>query len=236
MDARLERKLRLLAGVVVVGVVSGIAFNLAQGRSSPSSMVTGLAYGLSICLVIWGIELFALGGPMRVWLSGLSFALVLLIRSAIYAAIFAIILALQLGEVIAGLPLEKSGNAFWSAFVYSALLSVVMNLVFAIANIIGPRAFLNFVSGRYHTPVEEKRFGLFVDVAGSTGLAERLGGVGIHRFLDRMFRLLALAVVDYRGEINYVGDEVIVTWRAGRAVRCAASWRCAMRWRAHRAV
>ena len=65
-----------------------------------------------------------------------------------------------------------------------------MNLVLAITNIIGPRAFLNFVTGRYHSPVEENRFVLFVDIAGSTGLAERLGGVGIHRFLDRTFRLL----------------------------------------------
>ena len=47
-----------------------------------------------------------------------------------------------------------------------------------------------------------------------TGLAERLGGVAIHRLLDRTFRLLTLAVVDYHGEVlNYVGDEVIVTWR-----------------------
>jgi adenylate cyclase len=54
---------------------------------------------------------------------------------------------------------------------------------------------------------------LYVDIAGSTGLAEQLGGVGIHRFLDRTFRLLTLTVVDYRGEVlNYVGDEVIVTW------------------------
>ncbi len=55
---------------------------------------------------------------------------------------------------------------------------------------------------------------LFVDIAGSTGLAERLGGVAIHRLLDRTFRLLTLAVVDYRGEVlNYVGDEVIVGTR-----------------------
>ena len=63
---------------------------------------------------------------------------------------------------------------------------------------------------------------LFVDIAGSTGLAERLGGVGIHRFLDRTFRLLTVAVVDYRGEVlGYVGDEVIVTWpESSGAVDC----------------
>jgi adenylate cyclase len=109
---------------------------------------------------------------------------------------------------------------------------VLANLVIGIANIIGPRAFLNFIIGRYHSPVEESRFVLFVDIAGSTGLAETLGGIGIHRFLDRTFRLLTLAVVDYRGEVlNYVGDEVIVTWpeRGGsvdcRPLRCFAAMR-----------
>ena len=55
-------------------------------------------------------------------------------------------------------------------------------------------------------------------------MPKRLGGViGIHRLLDRIFRLLSLAVVaDYRGEVlNYVGDEVIVTWpERGGAVDC----------------
>ena len=81
----------------------------------------------------------------------------------------------------------------------------------AITNLIGGRTFLNFISGRYHAPREENRFVRFVDIVGSTGLAERLGGVGIHRFLDRTFRLLTVAVADYRGEIlNYIGDEVII--------------------------
>src|SRR6202023_708177 len=125
-----------------------------------------------------------------------------------------------------------SGQSFWSGFIYSAVISVLMNLGFGIANIIGPRAFLNFIIGRYHTPVEENRFVLFVDIAGSTGLAEQLGGVGIHRLLDRTFRLLTLSVVDYRGEVlNYVGDEVIVTWpeREGaidcRPLRCFVAMR-----------
>jgi len=117
---------------------------------------------------------------------------------------------------------DPSHKTFWVDIAYSVLCVVLANLVLGIANIIGPRAFLNFIVGRYHTPVEERRFVLFVDIAGSTGLAERLGGVAIHRLLDRTFRLLSLSVVDYRGEVlNYVGDEVIVTWpeRSG-AIDC----------------
>ena len=195
-------------------------------------MVAGISYGLLISASLGCIQLFVLEGPMRVWLSGLSFAANLMVRSAIYAAVIIIIQGLEPGELIAGLPLEMSSRRFWSAFIYSAVLSVAMNLGIGISNIIGPRAFLNFVTGRYHSPVEESRFVLFVDIAGSTGLAERLGGVGIHRFLDRTFRLLTLAVVDYRGEIlSYVGDEVIVTWpeRSGavdcRPLRCFIAMR-----------
>jgi len=222
MNARLERKLRALAVIIVAGTIAGLAVNLAQGRTSPSAMMVGTIYGLLLCVVIGGVELFVLDGLIRDWLSRLSFTVNLIVRSTIYAAIIMIIQGFHLGEVVAGLPADAFGQNFWSGFISAAVISVLMNLGFAIANIIGPRAFLNFVSGRYHSPIEENRFVLFVDIAGSTGLAERLGGIDIHRFLDHTFRLLTLAVVDYRGEVlNYVGDEVIVTWpEHGGAVDC----------------
>lgn len=213
MNARLERKLRFFAAIIVAGTLAGLAINLAQGRTSPTSMLVGAIYGFLMCISIGGIELFVFDGRMRDWLNDLSFTASLAVRSAIYAVIIMLIQAFQSGEVIAGLPRETSGQSFWTGFIYSAVVSILINLGFGIANIIGPRALKNFITGRYHSPVEENRFVLFVDIAGSTGLAERLGGVGIHRFLDRTFRLLTVSVVDYRGEVlNYVGDEVIVTW------------------------
>ncbi len=115
---------------------------------------------------------------------------------------------------------------------FSSAAAFAINFVIQIANLLGPRTLINFFSGRYHQPLQENRFVLFVDIAGSTGLAERLGGIGIHRFLDRTFRLLTGPVVDTHGEIlGYVGDELIVTWpeEAGavdaRPLRCFLSMR-----------
>jgi adenylate cyclase len=195
----------------VVGTIAGLAINFAQGRTTPASMMIGVAYGFLMSISIGVVELFVLEGPMRDWLGDLSFTASLIVRSAIYAVIIMLIQMFQSGEAIVGLPGDTSSQNFWFGFIYSAVVSVAVNLGFGIGNIIGPRAFQNFITGRYHSPVEENRFVLFVDIAGSTGLAERLGGVGIHRFFDRTFRLLTLVVVDYRGEVlNYVGDEVIV--------------------------
>ncbi|WP_050402189.1 adenylate/guanylate cyclase domain-containing protein [Bradyrhizobium embrapense] len=219
VSARLERKLHRLAAVIVVGTLSGIAVGLTHG-SGTGPLITGAVYGFLLGAIIGTVELFVLEDWD--WLSRLSFLANLAVRSAVYAAIIIGIQLLHPGERIAGIPWGASFGDFWWGFAYSAGVSVLINLGFAIANLIGPRAFMNFVTGRYHTPVEEDRFVLFVDIAGSTGLAERLGGIGIHRFLDRTFRLLTQSVVDYRGEVlNYIGDEIIVTWPEGHgAVDC----------------
>ena len=232
MNARLQKKLQFLAVIAMVSMIGAAGYSFAQGFTSARGIAMGAAYGLVISGVIASISIFVLEGPMRLWLGGLSFTANLMVRSAIYAAIIVPILYFQLGSLIAGIPLDPSHTTFWNDITYSVACVLVANLALGITNIIGLRAFLNFIIGRYHTPVEENRFVLFVDIAGSTGLAERLGGIAIHRLLDRTFRLLTLSVVDYRGEVlNYVGDEVIVTWpeRSGavdsRPLRCFAAMR-----------
>src|SRR5258706_11233442 len=116
MDARLERKLRLLAVVIAAGTIAGLAINVAQGRTSPPSMVVGVTYGLLMCIAIGCVELFVLDGPMRVWLGGLSFTANLIVRSAIYAAIIVVIQLSQAGGVIAGLALHPPRQTFRVGF------------------------------------------------------------------------------------------------------------------------
>ncbi|MES5488220.1 adenylate/guanylate cyclase domain-containing protein [Bradyrhizobium sp. INPA03-11B] len=233
MNARLERKLQRLAAVLVAGILSGVAITLSAFGGGAAQLTVGITYGLLLAGVIGSIELFVLEDWD--WLKRLSFLSNLAVRSAVYAAIIIGIQLLQPGERIAGVAPQDSLQDFWSSFARSAIVSVLVNLGFGIANLIGSRALMNFVTGRYHAPVEEDRFVLFVDIAGSTGLAERLGGIGIHRFLDRTFRLLTQSVVDYRGEVlNYVGDEIIVTWpeQSGavdcRPLRCFVAMRRAL--------
>lgn len=235
MSARLERQLRYLCAIIIAGTLASVAVNLVQGRFTAPQLVVSLSYAFVTCVVIGSVELFVLQGPLAERLRRLSFVALLAVRSAIYAVFIIGIQLLQVGERVAGLRLQTSIEEFGGSIVYSAVISVVLNLGFSIANLIGPRVFMNFLSGRYHSPVEENRFVLFVDIAGSTGLAERLGGIGIHRFLDRTFRLLTESVVDYRGEVlNYIGDEIIVTWPEGlgavdcRPLQCFVAMRAAL--------
>ena len=209
MHPRLEKQLQSLAVIVACGATAGLVFNVPQGRSA----IVGMSYGITMSSVLGAVEIFVLSGSLRDWLARFPFSGSLAIRTAIYAVGIAVLQWIQPGELVVGLPLGTTTASFWNGFAYSAAVSILFNLGFAITNLIGARSFLNFITGRYHTPVEENRIVLFVDIAGSTGLAEQLGGIAIHKLLDRTFRLLTLSVVDNRGEVlNYVGDEVIVTW------------------------
>lgn len=235
MNARLERKLRMFAGIVAGGMTGGVIYVTTHVGLSPRVIGIGVVAGVLISAAIGAFEIFSSSGPLREWFAGLPFTTSLLVRSAIYAAIIIPIQYFDVAALLAGRGSGSGSQDFWSATIFSAVFSVLMNLVLAVINIIGPRAFFHLATGRYHAPVEENRFVLFVDIAGSTGLAEKLGGPGIHRFLDRTFRLLTESVVDYRGEVlNYVGDEVIVTWPEAsgavdsRPLRCFLAMRAAL--------
>ena len=68
---------------------------------------------------------------------------------------------------------------------------------------------------------------MFLDLAGSTQLAERLGDLRFHRFLNRVFFDITDAVLESGGEIyRYVGDEIIVTWLADRGDAARAAIDC----------
>src|ERR1700761_3171592 len=138
MDARLERNLRTLVVITAAGACAGLAFNVPQGRSA----LVGLGYGISMSGVLGAVEVFALSGSMRNWLSQFPFTVELAIRSAIYAVIIAVLQWFQPGEFIAGLPTHGNNTEFWSGFAYSAVISVLFNLVFSITNLIGARSFL----------------------------------------------------------------------------------------------
>lgn len=106
--------------------------------------------------------------------------------------------------------------------------SLVASLFYAeISEHMGPQVLTNFLTGRYHTPREERRIFLFSDMKSSTSLAERLGHDRYFELLRAYYQALAGAIVDHGGEVyQYVGDEIVVSWREDVGLQDAACVRC----------
>lgn len=78
---------------------------------------------------------------------------------------------------------------------------------------IGPGNLLALVTGKYHRPREEARVFLFLDLKGSTTIAEQLGHKRYSQFIRHCFHDLTESVLMFRGQIyQFVGDEVVLTW------------------------
>ncbi len=77
----------------------------------------------------------------------------------------------------------------------------------------GQNLFWNILRGRYHTPRQEKKIFMFLDINASTTIAEQLGDEGYHSFLKDFFADITFAILDNKGFIyQYVGDEVVIAW------------------------
>ncbi len=94
-------------------------------------------------------------------------------------------------------------------------VSLGVSLFYAeISENIGHGILLNFFTGKYHAPTEEKRIFMFADMKSSTAIAEKLGHIQYFELLKEYYNDLSDAIIAYSGEIyQYIGDEIVVSWK-----------------------
>ena len=84
----------------------------------------------------------------------------------------------------------------------------------------GQGILVNFLIGKYHQPKVENRIFLFMDLKASTTIAEKLGHIKYSQLIQDCYFDLTDIVLKYQAEIyQYVGDEVILTWKIENGLR-----------------
>jgi len=177
--------------------------------------------------ILFGFLVFVVPTPPFAWIRRTPFPA----RALFY--IVAVIVSVLLSAILVELVLGGRFNPMagfrpgWTLFAWAAAITLLVTFIHQMSRMIGLRTLLRVVSGRYHQPITEKRIFLFIDLAGSTALAQQLGNRGVHRLLSRFFFDLADPIQEWGGEIHsYVGDEVIVTWPIVTAERNARAAAC----------
>jgi adenylate cyclase len=216
-----ERRLRLLGRVVTAGTVLGSAYgallNVAAFGTPRFGIPIGGLHGLLLSGSIGMLEIFGTRTRPGRAVEQAPFLVTLLVKALLWGSLIAFVNIVEPGTRLMGVPLGAPRLQLVSV-VFSFAVTAAVIFILQIARIVGGRTLRDWVLGRYHRPRAEDRFFLFVDIAGSTALAERIGPVAVHQFLNRVFVLASDPVDDYRGEIyQYVGDEMVITWRTAEA-------------------
>jgi class 3 adenylate cyclase len=209
---------------IAAGALAGVGFLAARGVAG---MTTGAAAGTAIGVGIIAVEQVVRSTPLGDRLRRLPLLAGSLVVSAAYLAVILPVLAVS-NRVEAG-TWELDGGAI----VFSAAVTLVFIAIQRIGQLIGWRILGNVLIGRYRRPIREDRVFLFLDLAGSTGLAERLGEVRAQALIARFYFDIAQPIAAHGGEIyQFRGDEISVTWPRAAGVRDAACVACAFAIRA----
>jgi adenylate cyclase len=90
---------------------------------------------------------------------------------------------------------------------------VAINFGLEVRRKVGPGNLWALFTGRYHRPRSEDRLFLFLDLQGSTTIAEKLGHEQFSQFLRHCYHDLTDIVLESGAAIyQYVGDEVVLSW------------------------
>jgi adenylate cyclase len=229
-----KRRVRIFLWLVLAGALIGAAYGGVLGRMFRETGLIGGSIGAidgaTIAIPIGAFEVFGLRTRWGRAVQRAPFLVTFGLKWLVYGALISIVNLRSLGVLVLGLvaiaaPLPVS-VALWSvAFSFAVAFGFVF--VFQVSQIVGPRTLEHLVFGRYHRPHLEDRFFLFVDIRGSTTLAERIGPIAVHRFLAAVFSVASDPIADHGGEIyQYVGDEMVVTWPVSAGRRDARPLAC----------
>ena len=192
------------------------SFRIAIFLTPLSAFVTGLSLGMLEMLYI------------NKWFRLMSFGKKVVYKSAINLAI--IVLFLVTVTAVANYLDPKTGlfskqvwdrvwafffsYIFFSVVLYIASIILVSQFYAEVSESVGLVVLQNFFTGKYHKPVEEERVFMFLDMKSSTTIAEHMGHVQFFEMLKEYYADLSEPVIQYYGEVyQYVGDEIVISWR-----------------------
>ncbi|EAR01371.1 adenylate/guanylate cyclase domain-containing protein [Maribacter sp. HTCC2170] len=108
-----------------------------------------------------------------------------------------------------------------SASIYFFILTVdiLMLIVRQVNLMLGENNLSKLLRGKFYTPREEERIFMFLDLQSSTQHAETLGHIKYSKMIQDCFNDLGVVVENEAEIYQYVGDEVILTWKLKDGLR-----------------
>jgi adenylate cyclase len=221
---RIVENPRRLARVIALSSAIGAASGSAVTGGTTRGLLQGVLSGMLIAVFVHLTDVAVDSLRLSRWRFGLYVAANALLTAAAICAGFA----------LAALPwVFTEGVGSWRIYAVAFLIAIAVSIGFtwwfALNRLLGGGVLVGLLTGRYHHPRREARVFLFADLQRSTPLAERLGELRYHAFLNRVFSDAARPVERHAGQIHeYVGDEMVVTWSLEDGLRDWSCLRCAI--------
>ena len=186
-------------------------------------ILVAIAIGIIFGLITGVIDLILASTRVGTRVNQMRMYKVIIIKSSLYLVSF--VVAWQMGLLAAKhiiqpmitMPFnytsENFRQVFFGMLLYVTIATILLNFIKQMNNSFGPGVLLPLFFGRYRHPQFEERVFLFMDLKGSTPLAEEMSLQSYSKFIRDCFGIINRILPKYLGQVyQYVGDEIVVSW------------------------
>lgn len=181
--------------------------------------IASLAFGLVIPI---GVTVFQWVVPrLRTRSFLLTVLLQVLAATVCIGGSFMVALAICLAQLKSAPPVLPTlmRPAGYVPLILTILLAFVFAALNQVSRKLGPGVLLNWITGKYHSPLEETRIFMFLDLKDSTTLAERLGNLEFSALVKDFFADMTRPAMKTGAEVShYIGDEAVLSWQVERGM------------------
>lgn len=146
----------------------------------------------------------------------------LLVLRIIYCALFLTLMVL-IAYLVYGKNLTLIEFAFepgsFAIYLYIVSVDIFMFGLRQVSLHFGSNNLSKLLFGQFYNPREEERIFMFLDLQSSTTHAERLGHITYSKMIQDCFNDLGVVVENEAEIYQYVGDEVVLTWKLATGLR-----------------
>ncbi len=227
-----RRRIRLWFTIVGIGLLIGPLINYVTYGQSVDSLLRGALDGAIVAALVSGYAQFVREPWLQPYLKRLNFSVNVLVNAFMYLLLF------NLGRVLS-VSIHSPGDIGGDVLTFLVdpqimpvlpvffLIAVFIEFTLQMNRLIGHNVLWYFLAGTYHRPKEEERIFMFLDLRDSTTMAEQMGGRAYYDLLELFVNALTEPVLATSGEIHeYVGDEVVITWKMKVGLRNGNCLRC----------
>ncbi|HMQ68591.1 MAG TPA: adenylate/guanylate cyclase domain-containing protein [Ignavibacteria bacterium] len=226
LSRQTKRNLNSIKIFTISTSIGAVILALLDHGLKPFAILDDLIIGFLFGLIISTIDIYFFSGNIR----RVSFTTSLIIRTLFFTVISAALVILvgilnigsRFGKQYYDVIRDNGGSLmayirseeFSEIIIYLILLSFFINFILQINRLLGQNVLLNYLRGKYQFPLEEELIFMFLDLKSSTTIAEKLGLLKNHEFLNDFFHDMTEPILEYKGRIyQYVGDEIVLTWK-----------------------
>jgi adenylate cyclase len=201
-------------------------FELRYSDNLLVALIFGFAYGIAAGLVGWFFEMRFFYNK-ALWLIIFGKVLISLLVFIILIKTVQLLLypflppALRYASIFTN-P-RGSRDGFYLLLACNFVIELLLTFLSVVRKKYGPGILFPLLMGKYRSPKEESRIFLFMDLKSSTAMAETLGHIRYSAFIRDSIMDINSLLNHYGAQIyQYVGDEIVITWRLSQGLRNAA--------------